>query len=117
MAAGSLKQYVRVEVAPKVSDGRGGFSTGPWATYMEGPAQIVRLAPKRRDTERLVAGAVFSEVVTNIVMRWTPEGDAITSDMRVIDVDTGKTFNILAAQNIDGDNKFLTITAMEGAPA
>jgi hypothetical protein len=37
--------------------------------------------------------------------------------MRAVEVSSNKRFNIVLVQNLDGDGKFITATAVEGEPA
>lgn len=116
MGAGEFRQFVAVEKLVETPDGRGG-STGAWVLHWQGPAGILRSQPTRRAIEGMDAGAMRSLLLVNIVIESSDLTEAITTAMRARDVDAGKVFNIIAAQNIDGKRNFITLTAVEGAPA
>lgn len=115
--AGDLRQFVRIEKPSKIPDGRGGYSLGAWIIHLECAARIERRKPFVQGIEARAAGAVFSELMVQIVIAASDEAEAITSEMRAVEVDTQKRFNILAAQNIDGIRQYITLTAMENAAA
>lgn len=118
MDAGSRRSRVRFDRPEKVPDGYGG-DTVTWVCHWQGYGQIERARSFRANVERVMAGGVGNFAVVRIHVPY----DALTAqlvragDMRAVDLDTGVTMNVNAAQDTDNRRRTIVVTATENLPS
>ena len=106
---------VRFETPVKVSDGGGGFSTS-WVEHVTVYGDIERQRSFRSDMETLNSGGLNATPVVRVHVLSTVKTRAITGEMRVVEVATGRTMNVSHVQDIGGLNRLLVVTCREGKP-
>jgi head-tail adaptor len=108
LQAGQLRNRVRFETrgAP-VSDGAGN-QVAEWGTRCERPAKVT---PVGGNSESVVQGRLTGVPIASIIVRFDALTRAITTDDRATDIASGAIYNIRSVEDIDGDRRWLSITA------
>lgn len=114
ITAGDLRHRIVVQQKVETEDGYGG-KTGTWEDFAELWAWVERQTSFRAAAERLSAGAVGSQPFARVHVRASATTRAITTDMRIVH---GATyFNVVSPpQDIEGDNRILSIMVTQDAP-
>lgn len=96
----------------------GGGATRVWSKLHVNPVRCryERFQTFRGDIERMKLGGINSMPLVWIYMDLTPLTEQITTEMRLVDVDTGKVMDINAIQDMEGRNREIMISATEGSP-
>lgn len=113
MAAGQMRERVRFQRRRPEVD-KWGNVEGEWATLAERAAQIRPM----KGSEALEAGKLEGRAPVEIIVRWDHTIGAgaseVVPDDRIVDVRSGRVFNIQAVENRDQRRRFLTFTAEAG---
>lgn len=113
MHAGAMRERVRFQRRRPDKDQWGNVE-GEWATLAERAAQIRPM----KGGEAIEAGKLEGRAPVEIVVRWCHTlgsgASALVTDDRVVDVRSGRAFNIRSVENRDQRRRFLTLTCEAG---
>ncbi|HEY0011560.1 MAG TPA: head-tail adaptor protein [Allosphingosinicella sp.] len=108
-----LRELVRFERRTVVSDGMGG-SSGAWGTVVA--TVPARIAPQRGGEE--VRSQRLSGIATfDVVVRSDSDTASITTSDRIVDVRSGRTFNIRWRGSLDEKGRFIHFACESGGPS
>lgn len=111
---GKLRTKVRVERrGPPVSDGAGNF-TSDWGTVCERHAQIKAVPVTNASPEAIIQGRLSGTAFMSVTVRFDVSTRTITSDDRVVNVETGEIYNVRSALDLDSDRRFITMDCEKG---
>ncbi len=114
MRGRSHRHRIRFDQPVDKDDGIGGFIVS-WEPVCTERGEIERIKSLRVDVERIQAGSRESMPIVRIHIDSHSITRTLDNTMRAVDLDGGKTFDINSVQDLDGDNRSLTITATENA--
>lgn len=103
---GELRHRITIEVNTRTPDGQGGY-TQSWATHATVWAKIKQLS----QSERMIAQKMDNPATHRFTCRYVA---GVKGDMRI--TYQSREFNIARINNLDENNAFLEIDAVEGAP-
>lgn len=118
MPAGRMRSWLTVERMSKVSDGGGGF-TVTWNSVNEVPAQVRAIRPSR-NVEGETGGGRTSAPMFEVTIRADETFDDLLANAagyRLRNAETNETFAVIAALDMDGRGREITISALKGTAA
>lgn len=100
--SGDLDRFVRVENKVVTQDATYGTDIVTWTLFAEMWAEIQDALPSR--AESVLQGLTVAKNQSRIRMRWL---DGVDSAMRIVDVDSGKVYQIIGGPAAIGRQAFM----------
>jgi head-tail adaptor len=114
LQAGKLRTRIRVERRGlPVSDNAGNF-VSEWQTLCNRSAQIKAVPVTNASAESIIQGRLTGTAFMSITVRFDGATRGITSDDRVVNIETGDIYNVRSALDLDGDRRFITMDCEKG---
>lgn len=114
MRSGELRDRVRIE---RLGSASSGYVSGSetWSTLFSCWADIKPMR-QRGDGEQVIGDRLAGVSAFEIVIRYADEISDLSPRDRLIEIDTGRTFNIRHVMDPDGRKHTLKLTADTGKP-
>ena len=115
MRASKLKAAVRFDRRQAIAGGDGygnDAGAGAWATLVD--RRSASLLPTTRGGEEVIAARRQKTALWDLRLRYDSAVACVTTDDRVVEISTGRTFNILMAEDPDGLRRDVFMQLQEG---